>query len=269
MIGWWLRTRPEALMRNVRTVSARLRGVPTPEEYEFVGGNFEEVGKEFARYFSTLGALRSSDRALDIGCGIGRIARPLTRVLERGGTYDGFDIVKTGIDWCQRHITSRHPHFLFQHVDLRNGAYNPRGQLEASTFRFPYADATFTFACAISLFTHLPEAVTVNYLRETARVLAPGGRALLTFFLLNETSRACLLAGTSSQAFVHAAGAQTLTTHPAVPERAVAYDEEWVRGVLAECRLTLREPVHHGSWSGRPDFVSYQDIVVVSKSGAP
>lgn len=63
---------------------------------------------------------------LDVGSGIGRMARPLTKFLT-SGSYVGIDIVPRGIEWCQRHITSRYPNFTFQHADVYNKEYNPTG----------------------------------------------------------------------------------------------------------------------------------------------
>ena len=47
----------------------------------------------------------------------------------------------------------------------------------------------------------------------------------------------------------------------ALPEEAVAYDEEWVFEALRADGLDL-SAIHPGSWSGRDEFVSFQDIVV-------
>jgi hypothetical protein len=46
-----------------------------------------------------------------------------------------------------------------------------------------------------------------------------------------------------------------------VPEEAVAYDDEWVFEALRHNGLEL-SGMHPGSWSGRDEFVSFQDIVV-------
>ena len=50
------------------------------------------------------------ERVLDIGCGIGRMARPLTPYLTPPGAYDGFDInadgiaqLQAGADWLTQH----------------------------------------------------------------------------------------------------------------------------------------------------------------------
>src|SRR5512132_200266 len=81
-----------------------------PLRMRFVGmGDFRAIGEELLNLLVHYGSLRRTDRVLDIGCGIGRVAIPLTRYLEPTATYDGFDVVKRGIDWCRSHITPKHP----------------------------------------------------------------------------------------------------------------------------------------------------------------
>ncbi|HXV42478.1 MAG TPA: class I SAM-dependent methyltransferase, partial [Anaerolineae bacterium] len=52
------------------------------------------------------------------------------------------------------------------------------------------------------------------------------------------------------------------------PESAVAYDETFLRQLLVQNGLELAEPVHYGAWSGRRDGLSYQDILLVRRSGS-
>ena len=48
----------------------------------FVGNSdFRETGDHFLQLFVKYSGLSSGDRVLDVVCGIGRMARPLTRVL--------------------------------------------------------------------------------------------------------------------------------------------------------------------------------------------
>ena len=61
------------------------------------------------------------------------------------GTYDGFDIVKQSIDYCQKAITPVRPSFRFKHVDIYNSEYNAQGTIRPADFRFPYRDGAFTF----------------------------------------------------------------------------------------------------------------------------
>ena len=50
-----------------------------------------------------------------------------------------------------------------------------------------------------------------------------------------------------------------------VPEEAVAYDVTWVRRRAHEAGLTVKEPVHPGTWRGigSPPAVSFQDIMIL------
>src|SRR5262249_42745118 len=117
-----------------------------PNRLRFVGaGDFRAVGDEMVKLLTIVGGLQPDDRVLDIGCGVGRVPLPLTRVLT--ATYDGFDVVKSAVRWCERNITPRPPSFRFHHANLYNSFYNRRG-VSASRYRFPFDDASFDFAFA-------------------------------------------------------------------------------------------------------------------------
>ncbi len=246
----------------------RLRGdgvlVP-PRGLSFVGGgDFAETGREFLGHFTGLGGLEPGDRVLDIGCGIGRMAIPLTGYLD-GGSYAGFDVGRAMIRWCRRNITPRHPEFEFTWAPIHNAKYNPFGTVSGGEFRFPYPDSSFDFAFATSLFTHLLRDEVRHYLAETARVLRPGGSCLLTFFLLTPRSEAEIAAGRAALAFTHPIDGGA-TTDPGRPEEAVALRADLVREMLADAGLAVREPLHLGQWANNPEGASYQDIVVAYRA---
>jgi SAM-dependent methyltransferase len=239
-----------------------------PRSMNFIGGgDFVGVGDEFKRYFMTLGDLQPHHTVLDVGCGIGRMALPLTEYLSPEGQYWGFDIVKLGIDWCNRRITPKFPNFHFLHSDVYSRHYNAGGTTLARDYRYPFADDTFDFAFLTSVFTHMLPADLENYLRELSRVLRPGGRCLVTFFLLNDESRSLIGSHRSTLDFAHALPGGCMTTDDQDPEAAIAYEETAVDAMFASCRLRVIQPVHYGSWCGRNDFLSYQDIVIATKLG--
>ena len=157
---------------------------------------------------------------LDVGCGIGRMALPLTCYLE-GGSYAGFDVGREMVRWCQRTITPRWPNFEFSWASVYNGKYNPFGKHAGTEFRFPYEDACFDFAFATSLFTHLLRDEVHHYLGETARVLRPGGTCLLTFFLLTPEAEAEIAAG-RAMLRLPPPGRRRPDHRPGQPEEAVA-----------------------------------------------
>ena len=236
-----------------------------PRGIVFTGsGDFEEVGRKFLRYFVDLGGLAPAHRVLDVGCGIGRMAVPLTGYLRPPGAYEGFDIVSAGITWCRRRITPCFPNFRFRVADINNAAYNPGGSHTPDAYRFSYPNAAFDFTFLTSVFTHLLPPAVDNYLSEVARTLKPGGRALITFCLLNPQSRACIESGSSNLDFRHTHGCCRIVDSRA-PEAAVAYDEAYVRSLYLAYGLDIAEPIHYGSWCGRRDFLDYQDIVIAVK----
>lgn len=242
----------------------RHRDLVPPRWLNPVGdGDFENTGNEFLDYFIRLGGLQPSHAVLEVGCGIGRMARPLTRYLTTG-TYEGFDIIPSGIQWCQKNITTRYPNFRFVSADIYNQEYNPRGRVRASEYRFPYPDRRFDFAFLTSVFTHIPSADAEHYLSELSRVLGSSRTCLATFFLLNDESRQLISAGRSSLRFSCPISG-CWTTDPKIAEAAVAYEETRIAEVLRGNGLQL-ESVSYGRWCGRTEYLSYQDVLVFRKT---
>jgi SAM-dependent methyltransferase len=272
---------PAPLLQRART-SLRLRALDLrdrvagradplvpPRRRHFVGhaeSDFAATGDEFLCHFTRLGGLKPTDRVLDIGCGIGRMARPLAGYLDAArGSYDGFDVNAAGIAWCREHY-ARHPRFTFAVADLFNARYNPAGTQSADAYTFPYGDGRFDFALATSVFTHLLEAEADRYLAEAARTLAPGGRLFATWFLLDDGSRAAIAAGRAALPFL-APEQRVAVVSEAVPEEAIAFDRAWVLAAAARHGLETAA-VHAGTWRGEtdPPAPTFQDIVVATKA---
>jgi SAM-dependent methyltransferase len=222
--------------------------------------DYVAVGDDFLTHFVQIGGLQPTDRVLEIGAGTGRMARPLTRYLT-DGEYCGIEIVASAANWAKREISARHPNFNFIHADVHNLAYNPAGLVRPAEYRFPFPDATFDFAIAASVFTHMYPADIEHYLHELARVLRPGGRCLATFFLLNRESHASMAAGRSLHRFSHP-GDGYYALDPVNPEVGIALEETDVRRMYRAARFDLIEPIFPGGWTGRSEFRTYQDIVV-------
>lgn len=244
--------------------------VPPDHLIELVGGGgaegYRAVGKNCFDLFVNYGGLRPGDRVLEVGCGCGRAAMPLTRYLTTG-SYEGFDIVLQSIEWCQQNITPRWLSFRFQHADVFNYFYNPEGEIQGKDFRFPYPDNSFDFTFLTSVFTHMLTDDVAQYTREISRTLKPNGTAMITFFILNEESQRLQLTPESTNNFLHrSADGQAFVTDPARPEAVVAYLEDDAIRLLTDNGLLLREPIYFGAWCGRTGAVSGQDLAICQKA---
>ena len=225
-----------------------------------VGGNFQKVGVESRRRFIELGGLRPDEHVLDIGCGVGRIAIPLLEYLDSSATYEGFDVDAQMIAWAQRNITRRRPSFRFRHADLETDMYNPQGSSSSERFRFPYDDASFSFVIATSVFTHLYPAEIGNYIRETRRVLAPGGRLYSTWFLIREKETD----PAPDRVFVARSG--YWTARPDDDRQAIGISMDSALAMLGDAGLEIAA-VHDGRWSGRVGALGARQDNVLARAG--
>ena len=159
-----------------------------PKGLTFIGsGDFEKQGKHQLELLKTHLNLQEEDDVLDIGSGIGRTAIPLTKFLNSDARYEGFDVVKKGVKWCNEKIKTEFPNFNFTHIQLKNDLYNSTGK-DAENFTFPYADKSFDKVFLFSVFTHMQIPEIKNYLVEIHRVLKTDGLCLASFFIYDDKS---------------------------------------------------------------------------------
>jgi SAM-dependent methyltransferase len=269
VLPWRLRKLALSAADDLRTLPGRARrpggwSEPWAVLHNVGGGDFVSRGARTMDTVRGVAGLFPNDRVIDAGCGVGALANALAPFLTRDGGYIGFDISRYAIGFARKRFAHRRPDFRFEFADLRNGEYAPGGARSAAGYRFPAEDESQTLAVAASLYTHLAAEDAAAYLRETARVLAPGGRAVCTFFLMDDAGREAVRAGVAHHAFASRA-LGGWTSNPETPETAIAHELPAVLAWVASAGLTLDGAPRRGSWREAAGSTGAQDLLVLRK----
>jgi SAM-dependent methyltransferase/uncharacterized membrane protein YbhN (UPF0104 family) len=243
--------------------SAEVEALPIPPaRLRFMGDSerdYVEVGDALADVLEARAGLELESSVLDIGCAYGRLAHALRR---RGfrGRYVGVDVLAPHIEWCAANLAA--PGVEFRSIDIRNERYNPNGKRGPSDLDL--GSERFDVVALFSVFTHMwPEDVT-EYMRMVASALTPEGRALATFFLLDDQWRRLEASGSPAFRLPLERTAFCRYSSAEEPLHRVAYELEWVLRAAREAGLDPVSSPTFGAWSGRLGAVGYQDTVVFS-----
>src|SRR5258708_35306173 len=122
---------------------------------EFFATGQRDVAEIFA-YLDARAVRPRFGRALDFGCGVGRLTQALAAHFER---VDGVDVSPTMVELARRYdATGRCTFTVNTAPDLGR-----------------FADGSFDLALSILVLQHIPPPFALGYVRELCRVLAPGG----------------------------------------------------------------------------------------------
>jgi SAM-dependent methyltransferase len=175
---------------------------------------------------------------LDFGCGCGRVLRNWAEL--DGTDVAGSDLSGAAVEWCRENL--------------------PFARFETKELVPPLAFAadSFHLAYALSVFTHLPEAMQLDWMDELARVVRPNGFLLLSTHgeryleRLNDDERDRFERGELVVRWAEVPGTNLCTTfHPA----------SWVRARLVPRGFEEVEFVAEGA-RGNP----YQDLFLLRRA---
>jgi len=186
----WARTAVLRLVSPVERASRAIRGLPSLpplwlRRHAGPVSAFESSAADCRAQLLAWSALPGEGTILDLGCGPGAMALTIGRDLDPGARYVGIDVHAPSIAWCRRRF-GNDPRFRFERAEVVS-AYG-RGGMSLSAYRLPLEDGSADLVLAKSLFTHLSESEARLYLAEIRRVVAPGGKALVTAFLFGAGS---------------------------------------------------------------------------------
>jgi SAM-dependent methyltransferase len=243
--------------------------IPVPLLNMTGGGvdTFEIISRQHIASLRKLIGLTWDDHILEIGCGIGRDAIPLTKILSTSADYLGIDIIKPSIEFCQANISARYPNFRFVHFDVDDKLHNPTGTTKMTDFVLPVADGSIDKVFGWSVFTHMWESDIRHYLAEFRRVLKPGGKALLTCFIITPQVLAKARETNLTQynlRFEHQWHEDCFVNDLDFPLGAIGYSPEAFKSMVADSGLSMDRDFVRGAWSGYyPDPEDGQDALVL------
>lgn len=161
--------------------------IPSPDK-RWCGNEFhddkyyiESADMEAYRLINNFGCNNKS-KILDIGCGQGRLAIGLNRIIGEL-EYIGLDVDEWSIRWCQKHIQSHNPCYTFYRINVYNERYNRKTSMKPDDFHFDYEDSSIDIVYLYSVFSHMEDLDMRAYLSEIYRMLKDGGSLFFTTFI--------------------------------------------------------------------------------------
>ena len=237
----------------------RPQGVPPKGKTAISHEDYLKQGERFLAYFQELAGLKPEHSILEAGCGTGRIALTLTRYVNEKGSYNGFDSIKSRIDWCNKNITAKYPNFRFQYI----GYNTVSNKGDSGNFTFPYTEGKFDFVFVSLDFTHMMPKETEHYIEEISRVMKRGAMCMMSFFIINCESEDMMIKRPTQMNFPYNKGLYRLHSLHG-KNKYVAYDEEWLLEKLSTAGLKM-EIIKYGEWVGRSVYYDYEDLLVCRK----
>jgi SAM-dependent methyltransferase len=280
-----LDTQISTLQREKQELLAKVAALSTtpPKFHEFMGyqipvdlmlltgggpENFDIISAGHTANLQRWIGLASDHTVLEIGCGIGRDAIPLTKILSKG-RYVGIDIIGRSIDWCNNNIAARNKNFSFYHYNVEDQLHNSSGTTRTTDIRIPLEDGSVDSIFLFSVFTHLYRSDIVHYLKEFRRVLKPEGMIFATTFIYDDatlqSARSTNLTPWSLY-FEHELEPGCRINDLAHPLGAIAYTRDAWWEMIEQGGLQMKKPTLMGGWSGLyPDAQDGQDVLLLGK----
>lgn len=226
--------------------------------------DYIKVGEGITGNMRGGGFLKAEHRVLDVGCGLGRLARPLVGFLL--GEYHGIDTNKSSINWCKENFQDV-SNFYFYFSDVYSTSYNTSSVLNAQEYTFPFSDACFDFVWSTSLFTHMLIDQFARYISEMSRVMVSGAHCWNTYLLLDHFAdeAAAKLDGSTRWCLPYRVDGGRVRSLDDTASQ-VALDEERVVKLHLKAGLEIVD-IRYGPWSGRTTNVRAggQDVIIARK----
>jgi len=252
-------------LRLIPSIYRRKGGKKSYAEWAHVIGIFQTI---FCQNLKS-----ENNVVFDIGCGTGLLGIAAEPHVNEGGKYIGIDVSVRDIGFCKRHF--KQENFEFIHFDIHNTTY--AGRQDGESIPWPVDDNSMDMATALSVWTHLNENDACYYFKEVYRILKPGGKAVISFFYLDNLYENTLKIRTNGIGRYHSTKQKRwiynqkaynsehwyTTDWVKNPEDAIGIDVKGMEKLLLESGLKLSQ-YYPGNWKEKPGLY-YQDVLIFEK----
>jgi SAM-dependent methyltransferase len=194
-----------------------------------------------------------------------------TRLLFDPG-FNSIDVMIKDIEFCKEHYQAG---YSFIHLNVSNPTYAKTQSTQLQPW--PVADESRELVTALSVWTHLNETDAVFYFKEISRVLKNDGKAIITFFLLNDEYEESLKRRSNALGRFHSTNQKEwifdvpaynsknwyTTIHAKNPEDVIGVTSQGIEQLLTAAGLKMIR-YYPGNWKEIPG-VFFQDVLIIGK----
>lgn len=225
-------------------------------------------------FLKDLAQLNPSSMTLDFGCGLGRLASAFSTEGESCGLYYGWEPDPIALKWLQKVYNNQnsfrfggHPltpsqTYLskitqFSENDENNNVAVPETESWLKFIRASKFDLIWTN----SVFTHTFPSTTLELLKLFKEIAKPGSWIVNTFLAIDDHVERAMQAGYADRKLpLSVNGIRTYSEKN--PLVCTAYTVDQITRLYMKVGFPKPE-IRFGSWAGRDNGVTYQDLVIV------
>lgn len=269
---------------HVRNLDQNWPPIPLPSanDNQLAADNIDDYVSDYLSlqtsvypYVKRIGCIKSTSVTLDFGCGFGTLSAAFVLSGNNNGEYFGYDTNSRAINFCIPAYKDDHNFNFFcpskdnttnyitnRRIATAHQAYEQRKKASPSLadIKELLGDKEVTCQFSLSVFTHMwPEDAT-----ESLRVFGEFSNRetvfINTWLVLDDFATETVRKGTADRKLpIEVGGVWTYSQlNPLV---CTAYPLELLHKVYSDAGQTILN-IDFGSWSGRENGVTYQDIVV-------
>ena len=225
-------------------------------------------------FLKDIAQLNPNSVTLDFGCGLGRMASAY--LMEGGscGLYYGWEPDLFALKWLRKEYSQQNSFRFGGHPLTASQTYLSKGTQPSENYEdkdlaIPEKESWHKFVEGVkfdliwtsSIFTHTFPSTTVEILKLFKEIAKPGSWIVNTFLSIDDQSERAMKAGTADRKLpLSVNGIRTYDAKN--PLVCTAYTVEQINQIYLEVGFPKPE-IRFGSWAGRDNGVTYQDLVIV------